>query len=131
MESIPDIVEYNSKDELSLSVGFDVKDIENIPFDVQEIQYISYWKELAQVIYSGKDNSIMFRMKLENENISGDYNKYEEKKTYIVGFSSITLKGSNGLYNVAIWKDDSFSYSLYLDMAISENNIISIIKSIK
>ena len=131
MQVTPDIVEYSSKSELSLSVGFEVKDIKNIPFDVEKIQYISYWKELAQIIYSGENNSITFKMSQGNEDISGDYNEYEETKTYTVDSNSIILKGSNGLYNLAIWKDDKFSYALQLDMAMSEKDLLSIIESIK
>lgn len=126
-----DIVEYSSKSDLSLSVGFEVKEIKNVPFDVEKIQYISYWKDLAQIIYSGKDNSITFKMSQGNEDISGDYNEYEETKTYAVDSNSIILKGSNGLYNLAVWKDDKFSYALQLDMAMSEKDLSSIIESIK
>lgn len=41
------------------------------------------------------------------------------------------MKGSNGLYNVTIWKDDDFSYVLQLEMAISEGDLSYIIESIK
>lgn len=131
MQVVPDIVEYSSKSDLSSSVGFEVKDIKNIPFDVEEIQYISYWKDLAQIIYVGKDNSITFRMSKGNEEVSGDYNEYEETKTYTLDSNSITLKGSKGLYNLAIWKDDNFSYSLQLDVAMSEEDLSYIIESIE
>ena len=131
MQVVPDIVEYSSKSDLSSSVGFEVKDIKNIPFDVEEIQYISYWKDLAQIIYVGKYNSITFRMSKGNEEVSGDYNEYEETKTYTLDSNSITLKGSKGLYNLAIWKDDNFSYSLQLDVAMSEEDLSYIIESIE
>ena len=38
------------------------------------------------------------------------------------------IKGSNELYNVAIWKDDNFSYALQLEMTMSEKDLNSIIK---
>ena len=41
------------------------------------------------------------------------------------------IKGSNELYNVAIWKDDNFSYALQLEMAMSEKDLNLIIESIK
>ena len=131
MQVIPDIVEYNSKSELSSFIGFEVRDIKNITFDIEEIKYMSYWKDLAQVIYVGKDNSITFRMAKGNEEVSGDYNEYEETKTYTLDSNNIILKGSKGLYNIAIWKDDNFSYSLQLDLAMSEEELISIIESIE
>ena len=66
-----------------------------------------------------------------NEEISGDYNDYEEIKTYILDSNRIILKGNNGLYNVAIWKYYNFSYSLQLEIVMSEKDLNFIIESIK
>lgn len=66
-----------------------------------------------------------------NEEISGDYNEYEEIKTCTLDSNRIILKGNNGLYNVAIWKYDNFSYALQLEMVMSEKDLNFIIESIK
>lgn len=131
LQVVPDIVEYTSKSNLSYDVGFEVKDVQNIPFDVEEIKYISYWRELAEVIYSGKDNTLIFRMSVGGNDISGDHNVYEEVKSYSVDSYTVTLKGSNGLYNLAIWSDGEFSYALQLKAALSATDLSYIIQSIK
>lgn len=131
LQVVPDIVEYTSKSNLSYDVGFEVKDVQNIPFDVEEIKYISYWRELAEVIYSGKNNTLIFRMSVGGNDISGDHNVYEEVKSYSVDSYSVTLKGSNGLYNLAIWSDGEFSYALQLKAALSATDLSYIIQSIK
>lgn len=131
LQVVPDIVEYTSTRELSSSVGFEVKDVKNIPFEVEEIKYISYWKELAEIIYSGDDNTIIFRMSEGSDDNSGDYNEYEEVKSYSIDDYTVTLKGSNGLYNLAVWSDGSFSYSLELDVALSETDLGHMIQSIQ
>lgn len=131
LQVVPDIVEYTSTRELSSSVGFEVKDVKNIPFEVEEIKYISYWKELAEIVYSGDENTLIFRMSEGSDDNSGDYNEYEEVKSYSVDDYTVTLKGSNGLYNLAIWSDGSFSYSLELDVALSETDLGNIIQSIQ
>ena len=66
-----------------------------------------------------------------NEEISGDYNDYEEIKTYTLDSNRIILKGNNGLYNFAIWKDDNFLYALQLEIVMSEKDLNFIIESIK
>lgn len=131
LQVVPDIVEYTSKSNLSYDVGFEVKDVQNIPFDVEEIKYISYWRELAEVIYSGKNNTLIFRMSVGGNDISGDHNVYEEVKSYSVDSYTVTLKGSNGLYNLAIWSDGEFSYALQLKAALSATDLSYIIQSIK
>lgn len=125
------IVEYHSKDELSSYIGFEVKAIQSIPFDVEQIYYHSYEKELAEVIYVGSHNTLTFRMAKGDQDISGDYNIYKEIKPCLVGYHEITLKGNEGRYNLAIWKDEYFSYSLQIESGLSEANLIDIIQSIQ
>lgn len=130
-QAIPDIVEYSSRNELSSAVGFDVMEVQNIPFDVEETEYISYWKKLAEIVYLGSENTLTFRMSVGNEEISGNYNEYEEVKSYSVDSWIVTIKGKNGLYNLAIWSDSVFSYALEVDTSVSETDLLSMIQSIK
>ena len=59
------------------------------------------------------------------------YKVYEEVKSYSVDSYTVTLKGSNGLYNLAIWSDGEFSYALQLKAALSATDLSYIIQSIK
>lgn len=131
LQVVPDIVEYTSTRELSSSVGFEVKDVKNIPFDVEEIKYISYWKELAEIIYSGQDNTLIFRMAVGSTDISGDHSAYEEVKSYSVDDYTVTIKGRQGLYNLAVWSDGTFSYALELNVGILETDLFGMIHPIK
>lgn len=126
-----DIVECDSDRELSSSVGFKVKHVHNIPFDVKNVQYISYWREIAEVIYSDDNNSMLFRMSKESGDISGDYNDYEETKVYNLDFGSVTIKGKDGVFSSAVWQDDKFSYSLQLNIGISDKDLIAVIEEIR
>lgn len=116
---------------LRLIVGFKA----NIPTKLPEgyvqdsISVIDNY--FIQVIYLNGENEICFRQAEGNEDISGDYNDYKEIKTYAVDSNSIILKGNDGLYSLAIWKDDTFSYAVQVDIAISETDLYSIIESIK
>lgn len=130
-QAIPDIVDYSSRNELSSAVGFEVIEVQNIPFDVEETEYISYWKKLAEIVYSGSENTLTFRMSVGNEDISGNYNEYEEVKSYPVDSWIVTIKGNSELYNLAIWSDGEFSYALELADSVSETDLLSMIQSIK
>lgn len=127
----PIIAEYASKNELSSAIGFEVKEINRLPFDVEQIQYISYEKEFAETVYTGSSNSLVFRMSKGDNDISGDYREYEEMKIISAGYDSITIKGNNSLYSLATWKDNAFSYSVQLNNGISETDLTDIIRSIK
>lgn len=131
VQVVPSVIEHTSKGQLSKAVGFDVKSVNNTLFDVEQVEYISYEGELAQIIYFGSGNELIFRMSKGNGDISGNYSEYEQEKIYSQGNEHITIKGSNGAYSLATWNDGEFAYTLELNPAVSEEDLINIIQSIK
>lgn len=130
-QAIPDIVEYSSIEEMSEAIGFPVKEINNIPFKVEQVQYTAYWKELAQVQYTGKSNTAVLRMAAHDEEVSGDYNEYSSIKSLTVNGDSVTFKGNGGKYVLAIWQDGGYSYSVQFTKAISEQELLTTVQSVK
>ena len=53
VQVVPDMVEAASAEALSDLVGFDVADVEGLPFTPEEIRYTAYRGELAEIRYSG------------------------------------------------------------------------------
>jgi hypothetical protein len=128
--SIPDIVEYNTLDELSKAVGFPVPEINQVPFKVEKVTYIAYGKELAQIDYANNENSITFRKSIGKEDNSGNYNEYSNIKETATDKLTITLKGNSDSYNLAIWEKDGYSYSLQSTVSVSETEMLDMVKSI-
>lgn len=58
------------------------------------------------------DKQICIRKEKGNDDISGDYTKYAEKKITDIDGVTITLKGGNGKYGNATWTADGYSYSI-------------------
>lgn len=129
--AIPDIVDYGTIGELSEAVGFTVKEIQDIPFAVDNVQYTSFWGNLAEVTYTGQNNTAVLRMASRNEDISGDYSEYANIKNYTTNGYDITLKGNNDKYNLAIWQYDGFSYAVRFVEAVSEQEMLTSIKSLQ
>lgn len=125
------IVEVSSAEELSSAVGFEVSDVANLPFTPSQTVYSSYWGDMAQIDYSGEGQSASFRKSAGAEDISGDYNTYASAVEAAVGTADVTLKGDNGLYTLAVWTDDGYSYSLCLSEGIEKNQWEEIIKGIE
>ncbi len=126
---IPDIMEYNSIEELSEAVGFIVPEINKIPFEVKKVTYTAYWKELAEVIYSNQEESIILRKSFGSEDNSGDYNEYSTVKEELAYGHIITIKGNAGVCNLAIWEKDGYIYSLRLLKGVSETEILKMVIS--
>lgn len=119
VQEIPDIRKCASREELSVLVGFTVEEPAALPFEAEETVYTAYWKELAQITYSGEGQSATYRMSAGTEDNSGDYNVYSLAEEYVVGGNKVTLKGNDGSYSLALWTDGEFSYSVKLSTGVT------------
>lgn len=125
-----DIREYTSAKELSKAVGFEFHDITELPFDVQKSIYIAYWKELAEIKYYGEEQTITVRKSIGSEDNSGDYTFYSIVHEITIDTNLVTIKGNEEKYNLAVWADNGYSYSIHLTNGISENELQDIILKI-
>ena len=127
------MVEVDSLAELSQVLGFSVPEVKNIPFEVTSTVYTNGWNEFAQVEYQGKsqDEAVLFRKARGTDDISGDYNTYSDVKEVTVKEVSVTLKGDDGKYKLAIWQQDGFAYSLNYEPGGSENVFVEMIQSVQ
>lgn len=113
------IENVSSLAELSVIVGFSVQELTQIPFEVTEVSYVSYWGEMAQVTYQGEENTVIFRKSKGLEDNSGDYSEYEDETQIEVNNIIVTLKGGNQDYTLAIWNDGEYSYSIALSKGVT------------
>jgi len=130
-QAIPDIVEYPSAHELSKAVGFTVKEIQDVPFEVQTVQYTAYWKELSQIRYIGRNNTVVLRMAAGSKDVSGDYTVYTDIKNITVNGHSVTLKGDANKYRTAVWQAQEYSYSVQFTEGISEQEMLNTLQSVE
>lgn len=130
IQIVSGIEECPSIAELSKTVGFEVYQVQTLPFHVEQTQYVSYWKNLAQIIYSGEGNTLAFRMSAGSEDNSGDDSEYSNQQTISIGNIVITLKGHGTIYRLAIWHSKGYSYSVNVSDGISKEEMIEIVKSV-
>ena len=111
----PEFTKCKSSAELSESVGFEVKDIADaLPFEPVSVEYTSLSGELAEITYTGAEQSAVYRVSLGSEDNSGDYNAYDMVSEVNADDITVTLKGSKSGYSLAIWQSGGMSYSLAL-----------------
>ncbi|MEK3899283.1 MULTISPECIES: DUF4367 domain-containing protein [unclassified Paenibacillus] len=127
----PDIVEVQSIEQLSKGVGFTMKEITDPLFSVKQVKYTSYWNDLGEIIYSGEQQQLVFRMSSRNEDVSGDYAENTSKKDITINRSHVTLKGNDNHYVLAIWQSDGFSYSVQFTEPVSEQEMIRTVESVR
>lgn len=120
----------SSLDELSTAVGFTVDEIKNMPFVADEITYTSYWQTMAQITYSGEGQSLTFRKSSGTEDNSGNYTAYADRLQIACGTINIELKGDDGLYYLAVWQNDGYSYSISCAGGLDASDFAAIVSGI-
>lgn len=124
------IVDLDSAETLSGALGFDMPEPRDLPFEVLETSYASYWGELGQITYTGAEQSATFRAARGNEDISGDYNIYADIREMTTDVLSATLKGNNGRYSLAVWQDGGCSFALSFEQSVTEQEMTDTIRSV-
>jgi hypothetical protein len=127
----PDIVTYQSAQELSDAIGFTVKGIQELPFDIESVKYTSYWGEFADIEYAGSNNTAIFRMAPGDEDISGYSDEFTSIESHVVNGTDVTFKGHDEQYILAIWQTNGFSYALQFREPVSEQKMLDAVQSIE
>ena len=104
-------VDYDTLEEAEKAVGFEINVPESIDGYSEKLISVMDGK-MIQVVFAEGDKQICIRKEKGNDDISGDYTKYAEKKITDVDGVTITLKGGNGKYGNATWTADGYSYSI-------------------
>lgn len=119
--AIPQIEEAASIDELSAKTHIPLAELTGIPFPVERTEYVSYWENLAEIQYFGGSESLCYRKSQGTEDNSGDYNVYDREETAKVGENSVTLKGGDEGFTLAVWTDGGYAYSISLTTPLSQD----------
>ena len=119
--------EYSSAEELSKAVGFDMFEINNLPFKAKETNYIAIDKDFAEINYSGEENSLTYRKSVGTEDNSGDYNVYDYSGEIEINKIKVAVKGEAESLKLAFWTDGKYSYSISLDKAVTQKEMKDLI----
>lgn len=76
---------------------------------------------LLEVVFENGEESITFYK------ASGDYNEYKQVKTV----DGVTLKGENGLFSLAVWSSDEYTYAVSVHEAISQADMLELIAEVR
>lgn len=118
VQALPPFRQVDSLDALSEAVGFPVTEVSKLPFDPVSTTYTVYDEGLAEITYTGSGGqTATYRQSCGTEDNSGDYNLYPDTQT--LPDQNATLKGQDQRYTLALWTDDTYTYSLNLSSALS------------
>lgn len=118
IQMVNGIEEAQSPEALAQLVGFHLPPIPELPFETEAIAYSSYWNNMAQITCSGSENTAVLRMTPGTKDCSGDYTEYPTEEVLEVQDLSITLKGKEDAFQLAVWSDGEYSYSVRMQQGV-------------
>jgi hypothetical protein len=131
VQVVPDIVEYENLAELSANIDFALTVPTEQLQDMKEISFVCIFKAIAEITYTDGNNTIRYRMAKGDGDISGDYTEYKDVKEYQGDKRTITLKGDETGFHLAIWTNEEFSFALSSERPLSESQILKIALSVR
>lgn len=120
--------ELDSAEELSDAVGFETADVPSLAVQASQISYTAI-DNLAQIDYQVSDDQrISFRKSPGSDDNSGDYTEYTVVKTITVSDYTVTIKGDNDTFRLAIWNHDGYAYSIWFSEAVTQAELENILE---
>lgn len=124
--------EYDTLEEAESAVGFDIT-VPDSYGDYSELSFMVVGGEMLEVQYydAGENRGMYIRKAPGSDDISGDFNQYDDIREIQVGGNTVTIKGSGGEFSLALWVSGDYSYSVSVSSGLSENALRKIIEKIK
>lgn len=104
---------------------FDITVPEKMPEGYSQSGIRAAKDTMINIGYSNENSVIDIRKGSGKDDISGDYNEYAETNTVIIGDIQVTMKGNDGLVNVATWVNGDYSYAITISEAGMDSTVIS------
>ncbi len=131
VQKVMEITEFSTAKELSETVGFEMTDLRDLPITALQTTYLSFGQELAQIEYTDGNQTITFRKSSGSEDNSDDYTAYSITEIQKINSDTVILKGERGLYHLALWEKNGFSYSLHCKNSITSDEMQNLIAKIE
>ena len=84
-----------------------------------------------EVLCRNGDDRLVLRKAPGAGDISGDYTIYGQERTVTADGCSVTLKGENGRFALAIWADGGYTYSVHTDAPLSAAELTALVGEIR
>lgn len=135
LQSPNPIVEYTTLSEAIKACNFEFSVPDTID-GYEDKKYSVINTKTIQTIYYNKksnsnDNSLYIRKAFGTEDISGDYNNYEEINKLSLNNLEITTKGNNGKVSVATWTNGDYTFSITTNNPLDVEPLAEIISDVK
>jgi len=120
-------ITFDSAQQLAAYSSLPVVELKKLPFQVDRAVYEAYQDGLAQITYTGRENSCFYRVSKETGDISGDYTEYMYTEQVKRNGFTVTCKAEKDGYHLAVWQIGDYSYSIWMERGASLEQMIELV----
>lgn len=118
------VVGYQTLEDAEKAVGFDI----TVPADIKQvINYSVISDSILEIEFKGG----YLRKARGAEDISGDYNTYENSDVLNSNGKQYSVKGNGGKISLVTWTDGGFTYCLGFENGADNNDVVKLLEGIK
>ena len=123
--------DYQTLEEAQTAVGFTWAVPESIGDSTDREFRVADGSVLDILYLKDETRTACLRKALGTEDLSGDSTEYELMEEVSVGDCTVSMRGANGLYSLAVWNDDTYTYSVSLETGISQDELSQLVQSLQ
>ena len=124
-----------SKEEAAQLAGFDLTAPDEIAGTGEDAYQVMTGEDIETIFEidyaSGEERAAYVRKAPGADDISGNCNDYTEVETIEENGVKLTLKGNDGLVNLAVWTDGGYSYALNVTDGLSQSDMTALATGIQ
>lgn len=127
-------IDCDTLEEAEAAVGFDITvpdKIDGYPEKINRAFVTDDFKMLEVIYKNGDENEIRIRKAPGSEDISGDYNDYEQIDKVMAGETEVTMKANDDGIHLAIWTNNDYTFSASVSAGTSIGSISELIDLIQ
>ena len=114
-------------EEAAKITGFSLK----LPAEIEETAIRVMDGTMIEVICTGSGEELRFRKAAGSEDISGDYNTYDNVCELTAGEKNLAARGNENTFFTATWTDGEFTYAISSEKGLSQEELISLTSAIE
>ena len=126
--------ECTTMEEAEEIAGFTMTVPKDMPEGYEEDGIRAIKGDLIDVCYVNGESKMNIRKGIGSDDISGDYNIYDQETSVDTKSGKVTLKGNQDKVNTAVWTNGEYSYSITVNMTnegISQETMLELVKGIE
>lgn len=124
-------VTVKTLEEAEQLAGFKIKLPSKLVTDYTQDGISAIKDTLININFTKENNMVGVRKGKGTADVSGDYTIYQNEEKITANNIQTTIKGNNGTFNLAIWQNEGFAYSVHLASGISEAELIEILQGLQ